>query len=272
MQFTSIESMQSSPIAWYDEHIERSTSLDDSVEIVDQQELVESRAYVQQSLQSQSRRASRQNVSWRLQMDWIRSVGRSFQQSARIQTLATEIIGNAMLRDSRNSRSQPSASGIRGQTSNAFQSHRHQIGQTSRQTVSHSQRRAQQHRQRTWASINQGLEDQHQERLQQLRDMAMDYQPPDDIEVKPCLISDAIFEELKEEVVSENMLQLHAPHEHSVMPLEGCGICLETYRQYQHRKELPCGHRFHRDCLRSWFQRKPTCPTCRFDCYCHFES
>merc|ERR1719427_1868651 len=30
-------------------------------------------------------------------------------------------------------------------------------------------------------------------------------------------------------------------------------------------KKLPCGHIFHTACLRSWFQRQQTCPTCRFD-------
>lgn len=30
-------------------------------------------------------------------------------------------------------------------------------------------------------------------------------------------------------------------------------------------KKLPCGHIFHAACLRSWFQRQQTCPTCRLD-------
>jgi len=30
-------------------------------------------------------------------------------------------------------------------------------------------------------------------------------------------------------------------------------------------KKLPCGHIFHISCLRSWFQRQQTCPTCRLD-------
>lgn len=28
---------------------------------------------------------------------------------------------------------------------------------------------------------------------------------------------------------------------------------------------MPCGHIFHSSCLRSWFQRQQTCPTCRMD-------
>lgn len=30
-------------------------------------------------------------------------------------------------------------------------------------------------------------------------------------------------------------------------------------------KKLPCNHIFHKSCLRSWFQRHQTCPTCRLD-------
>lgn len=30
-------------------------------------------------------------------------------------------------------------------------------------------------------------------------------------------------------------------------------------------KKLPCGHIFHTSCLRSWFQRQQTCPTCRLN-------
>ena len=34
-------------------------------------------------------------------------------------------------------------------------------------------------------------------------------------------------------------------------------------------KKLPCGHIFHINCLRSWFQRQQTCPTCRIDVLRH---
>jgi len=30
-------------------------------------------------------------------------------------------------------------------------------------------------------------------------------------------------------------------------------------------KKLPCNHIFHTACLRSWFQRQQTCPTCRLN-------
>lgn len=34
---------------------------------------------------------------------------------------------------------------------------------------------------------------------------------------------------------------------------------------YLAAKKLPCNHIFHTSCLRSWFQRHQTCPTCRLD-------
>jgi E3 ubiquitin-protein ligase synoviolin len=47
-----------------------------------------------------------------------------------------------------------------------------------------------------------------------------------------------------------------------------CIICREEMSSApgdtsQQIKKLPCDHIFHKNCLRSWFQRQQTCPTCR---------
>ena len=49
-----------------------------------------------------------------------------------------------------------------------------------------------------------------------------------------------------------------------------CIICREEMSNgdanesnIQQIKKLPCDHIFHKNCLRSWFQRQQTCPTCR---------
>lgn len=44
-----------------------------------------------------------------------------------------------------------------------------------------------------------------------------------------------------------------------------CIICREEMTAESHPKRLPCSHVFHSHCLRSWFQRQQTCPTCRTD-------
>lgn len=44
---------------------------------------------------------------------------------------------------------------------------------------------------------------------------------------------------------------------------ETCTICINLDNEL--RKELPCGHRFHFSCLKSWLTRNPTCPICRAD-------
>lgn len=42
-----------------------------------------------------------------------------------------------------------------------------------------------------------------------------------------------------------------------------CIICREE--MVTASKKLPCNHIFHTACLRSWFQRQQTCPTCRLN-------
>ncbi|ESN95417.1 hypothetical protein HELRODRAFT_102639 [Helobdella robusta] len=44
-----------------------------------------------------------------------------------------------------------------------------------------------------------------------------------------------------------------------------CIICREE--MHSNAKKLPCNHIFHSNCLRSWFQRQQTCPTCRMDVF-----
>ena len=44
-----------------------------------------------------------------------------------------------------------------------------------------------------------------------------------------------------------------------------CIICREEMVDPSTTKKLPCNHIFHKNCLRSWFQRQQTCPTCRLD-------
>ena len=44
-----------------------------------------------------------------------------------------------------------------------------------------------------------------------------------------------------------------------------CIICREEMQAGNACKKLPCSHIFHKSCLRTWFQRQQTCPTCRTD-------
>ena len=44
-----------------------------------------------------------------------------------------------------------------------------------------------------------------------------------------------------------------------------CNICLEQYKEDDHLITLLCDHRFHYDCIQSWFREHCTCPICRAD-------
>eukprot|EP01084_Bolivina_argentea_P056917 104081_1 len=42
-----------------------------------------------------------------------------------------------------------------------------------------------------------------------------------------------------------------------------CAICKDKFHKGEMLKELPCTHRFHKDCIMPWLTRRNTCPTCR---------
>ena len=63
-------------------------------------------------------------------------------------------------------------------------------------------------------------------------------------------------------VVSRDLQRMYAevPTEELEARQEDCAICRERLDK---AKRLPCGHRYHSACLRSWLERQQTCPTCR---------
>lgn len=60
-----------------------------------------------------------------------------------------------------------------------------------------------------------------------------------------------------------NTLYPDATQEELALSDNICIICRED--MVNTSKKLPCGHIFHTACLRSWFQRQQTCPTCRLN-------
>lgn len=44
-----------------------------------------------------------------------------------------------------------------------------------------------------------------------------------------------------------------------------CRICLENYADGDKLKILPCFHKYHEDCINSWFQMSRKCPICNMD-------
>ena len=42
-----------------------------------------------------------------------------------------------------------------------------------------------------------------------------------------------------------------------------CPICLENYSTKEFKRELKCGHTFHKKCIDKWIKKYNTCPICR---------
>lgn len=42
---------------------------------------------------------------------------------------------------------------------------------------------------------------------------------------------------------------------------EECPICLS--KTFENDMILPCGHKYHFNCIMDWLDKKMTCPTCR---------
>jgi hypothetical protein len=41
-----------------------------------------------------------------------------------------------------------------------------------------------------------------------------------------------------------------------------CLICLEIFQPYEIVSLINCNHKYHTQCLYSWFEKKPVCPIC----------
>lgn len=71
--------------------------------------------------------------------------------------------------------------------------------------------------------------------------------------VKKKTVNDNILKNLKSELITADLL-VHFDQDQ-------CGICLDSYVLDQVVKYLPCGHRFHSDCIDSWLRNQSTdCP------------
>ena len=51
-----------------------------------------------------------------------------------------------------------------------------------------------------------------------------------------------------------------------------CAICLEEFEHKEKLRVLPCGHKFHEDCLVPWLtERHASCPLCKMDVLEHIK-
>tara|TARA_B100001094_G_C18143147_1_gene779082 strand:+ start:908 stop:1459 length:552 start_codon:yes stop_codon:yes gene_type:complete len=69
------------------------------------------------------------------------------------------------------------------------------------------------------------------------------------------------------EVIAESMQQyeneLNVPMERTTDTEGQCSICLENFDNEREIVQIPCQHKFHKDCIETWFETHSTCPMCR---------
>lgn len=48
-------------------------------------------------------------------------------------------------------------------------------------------------------------------------------------------------------------------------PDDVCLVCQDSFTTDERPARMPCGHKFHLDCLKPWLSEHNTCPTCRYE-------
>ncbi|KAI8869285.1 hypothetical protein GQ42DRAFT_123983 [Ramicandelaber brevisporus] len=67
------------------------------------------------------------------------------------------------------------------------------------------------------------------------------------------------------EITAENINSIPALSDESNDDFHPCSICLDEYSVGDFMRILPCGHRFHVECIDVWLSRSVTCPNCKMD-------
>lgn len=84
---------------------------------------------------------------------------------------------------------------------------------------------------------------------------------------------------VRREIIDALPIILYRPHNNGTIPdqehqqtyrdcdetneVQFCAICLANYENDVEIRELPCCHRFHKDCIDVWLSKNNSCPACR---------
>jgi hypothetical protein len=93
---------------------------------------------------------------------------------------------------------------------------------------------------------------------------------PRDCTMRQSISDSDFFSESQRSTISsashaavESLVHVQLP-ETSEEP-ETCMVCRDDQHAGCVVTKLPCGHTYHSDCILQWFERKSSCPTCRYE-------
>ncbi len=81
---------------------------------------------------------------------------------------------------------------------------------------------------------------------------------------QPPVIKQPVVLRLKIRIYKEMVdKRVEDTEDHSDDELDECAICYQELRTGDRVGDIPCGHTFHADCLKTWCVRRNACPFCQ---------
>jgi len=85
---------------------------------------------------------------------------------------------------------------------------------------------------------------------------------PDTLTYEQLIYLDNFIEKkgMTAEEIAKFPVEEHCKEVHGI---SSCSVCISEFENGEIRRQLPCGHKFHKDCIDTWMDLNITCPICK---------